>query len=206
MSNQNPLSYNGSGIVAMVGKNCVAVGTDTRLGVGFQTVATNSQKVFLMQDDILLCITGLASDIQTFYKKMRLKLNMYRLRENRDMKARTFASLVGTTLYEHRFGPFFIFPVVVGLQDGKPVICGYDYIGTQADTEGFITIGTAGENFLPLCESYFKEGLEAEELEDIVSNVLVSGCDRDILSGLGGQVYLMTEEKVTIKCLKTKMV
>ena len=205
MSN-NPFSYNGSGVVAMIGKNCVAVGADTRLGVGFQTIATNSQKVFLMQDDIFLCLTGLASDIQTFHKKLRLKLNMYRLRENREMKARTFASLVGTTLYEHRFGPFFVQPAVVGLQDGKPVIVNYDSIGTQSDTEEFACLGTAGDNFYSLCESYYKDNIEPEELEDIVSNVLVSGCDRDILSGWGGQIYLMTEDKVTVKCLKTKLV
>lgn len=31
------------------------------------------------------------------------------------MKPHTFAHLVGTTLYEHRFGPFFVSPIVVGL-------------------------------------------------------------------------------------------
>ena len=33
---------------------------------------------------------------------MRYKINMYRLREGRDMNANTFAHLVGTSLYEHR--------------------------------------------------------------------------------------------------------
>ena len=46
------------------------------------------------------------------------------------MKVRTFISLVGTTLYEHRFGPFLVSPIVVGLEDGKPLVCNYDYIGT----------------------------------------------------------------------------
>ncbi len=58
---------------------------------------------------------GLASDIITFSKKMRYKLKMYQLRENRKMKPDTFAKLVGTSLYEHRFGPFFLMPLVVGL-------------------------------------------------------------------------------------------
>lgn len=33
---------------------------------------------------------------------------MYRVREGQDMKANTFAHLVGTTLYEHRYFLFFI--------------------------------------------------------------------------------------------------
>ncbi len=33
---------------------------------------------------------------------MEYKINMYRLREGVDMKPSTFASLVSSTLYEHR--------------------------------------------------------------------------------------------------------
>jgi 20S proteasome subunit beta 3 len=49
----------------MVGKQCVAIAADTRLGVQYQTVATNFQKVFKIQDNILLGLSGLATDIQT---------------------------------------------------------------------------------------------------------------------------------------------
>ena len=190
----------------MIGKNCVAMAADTRLGIGFQCINNDFQKVFVMQDDIMLGLAGLATDIQTFHAKMEYKLRMYRLRENRPMKARTFASLVGTTLYEHRFGPYFLMPIVVGLQDGKPVIVSFDSIGTQADTEFFAVSGTAGDNFTTLCEAYYKKDLKPEELEDTIANTLVSGNDRDILSGMGGKVYLMTEDKITVKCLKTKLV
>ncbi len=33
---------------------------------------------------------------------MKFKLNMYKLKEGRDMKSETFSKLVSTTLYEHR--------------------------------------------------------------------------------------------------------
>jgi 20S proteasome subunit beta 3 len=49
----------------MVGKQCVAIASDTRLGVQYQTVATNFQKIFKIQDNILLGLSGLATDIQT---------------------------------------------------------------------------------------------------------------------------------------------
>ena len=45
------------------------------------------------------------------------------------MKPSTFANLVSTSLYEKRFGPYFVTPIVIGLEDGKPVICTYDSIG-----------------------------------------------------------------------------
>lgn len=32
----------------------------------------------------------------------------------------------------------------------------------------------------------------------------MSGCDRDALSGWGGVVYVLTENKISVKILKTK--
>lgn len=48
---------------------------------------------------------------------LEFKLNLYRLREGRDMKPTMFANLVSTSLYEKRFGPYFVTPIVVGLED-----------------------------------------------------------------------------------------
>ena len=52
---------------------------------------------------------------------------MYRLREERDISPQTFANLVSSSLYERRFGPWFVSPVVGGINSttGKPFICGY---------------------------------------------------------------------------------
>ena len=33
--------YNGSGLVAMIGKDSVAIGTDTRLGAKYSTISCN---------------------------------------------------------------------------------------------------------------------------------------------------------------------
>ena len=65
MSGQNPFSYNGGGMVAMMGDGCVGIASDTRLGVGFATISTSFQKVFKMQDNILFGLTGLATDVIT---------------------------------------------------------------------------------------------------------------------------------------------
>lgn len=56
---------------------------------------------------------------------------MYRLREERDIEPETMANLVSSSLYEKRFGPYFVSPVIAGLNSrtGKPFICGFDSIG-----------------------------------------------------------------------------
>ena len=54
----------GGAMVALAGKNCVALGCDKRFGVQMTTIAMNMIKVFKIQDNILLGLTGLATDVQ----------------------------------------------------------------------------------------------------------------------------------------------
>ena len=62
---QSIMEYNGAAIVAMIGKDCVAIGSDRRLGVQAQTVATNFQKIFEMNDRLYVGLPGLATDVLT---------------------------------------------------------------------------------------------------------------------------------------------
>lgn len=84
-----------------------------------------------------------------------------------------------------------ISPIVVGLEDGKPIIATYDSIGCKTTSENFATQGTAGEGLFGISESYNREDMSAQEVEDALANILVSGCDRDILSGWSGVIYIM---------------
>jgi len=42
-----------------------------------------------------------------------------------------------------------------------------------------------------MCESVYRDDMGPEELEEAVAQILLSGSDRDILSGWGGIVYTM---------------
>lgn len=59
------MELNGAAIVAMVGKDCVAIAADRRLGVQAQMVSTDFQKVFEMNDRLYLGLPGLATDVIT---------------------------------------------------------------------------------------------------------------------------------------------
>ena len=59
------MSYNGGAVLAMTGKNCVAIATDTRLSTQLMTIDTNFQRVFKVNDQCLMGISGLATDVQT---------------------------------------------------------------------------------------------------------------------------------------------
>lgn len=57
--------YNGGAIVAMAGNECVAIGSDLRFGVQFQTLACDYKKVYRIHDHLYLGLAGLSTDAQT---------------------------------------------------------------------------------------------------------------------------------------------
>ena len=89
-------------MVAMAGKGCVAIATDTRLSTELMTIDGNFQRVFKMNDKTIMGLSGLGTDVQTFNSLMKFKNNLYQLKEGREMKASTFSKLVSTSLYEKR--------------------------------------------------------------------------------------------------------
>jgi len=122
----DPFSINGGSIVALVGKDCVGIACDLRLGQQAMTVSTDFPKIFPMGEKVFLGLSGLATDVQTLYlsalpvwicdwlfrnELFRFKTNMYRLREERPIEPKTLAHLVSSTLYEKRHYQFCTFKI-----------------------------------------------------------------------------------------------
>lgn len=129
---------------------------------------------------------------------------MYRLREERDIEPETMANLVSSSLYEKRFGPFFVSPVIAGINQHtkQPFVCGFDSIGCINFAKDFIVSGTAENQLFGTCESLWEPDMEPEDLFETISQALLNSVDRDALSGWGAHVYVITKDKVIKRLLK----
>lgn len=201
------MEYNGAAIIAMKGKECVAIAADRRLGIRAQTVSCDFQKIFPMSDKLYIGLPGLATDVLTVSSKLKFRLNMYKLREGREVKPQTFLSMVSNLLYERRFGPYFVEPVVAGLEPktNKPFIASLDLIGCPMLTEDFVVSGTCSEQMYGMCESLWEPDLEPDDLFETISQALMNAVDRDAASGWGAIVHVIEKDKVTTRTLKGRM-
>lgn len=200
------MSYNGSAIIAMVGKDCVAICSDLRFGVQHQTLATDFKKIFKINDQCYVGLSGLGSDMQTLRQRFVFRHNLYKLREDRAMKPSTFANMVSAVLYEKRFGPYFCEPVIAGLEpDGTPYITGMDLLGAMAPASDFVVAGDNTESLFGACESFWRPDMEPEELFETISQCLLSGVNRDCLAGWGGVVTVITKDGQFTRSLKGRM-
>jgi 20S proteasome subunit beta 3 len=207
------MEYNGSGIVAMTGRNCVAIASDTRFGVQLQTIAKDFSRVHAIHPLLYVGLPGLISDTQTVLNKLRFRANMYALKEERSIRPPTFANMCSAMLYEKRFGPYFVEPIIAGLDrtigpDGKdvytPYITAMDLIGAGVETRDFVVGGTSSEKLYGVCEAMYRPDMEAEDLFETISQCLMAAVDRDCLAGWGAVVHIVTPDHVISRNLKTR--
>jgi len=187
------LSYNGGCVVAMKGKNCVAIAADRRFGVQTQTISMDFDRMFEMGPHLYLGLPGLATDTLTVHERLRFRVNLYELRENRKIKPQTFSAMVSNLLYERRFGPYFVEAVIAGLDPvtGEPFISATDLIGCPNQPDDFVLAGTCNEQLFGMCEALWEPDLEPEDLFETISQALVNAFDRDAISGWGAVVHIM---------------
>jgi 20S proteasome subunit beta 3 len=166
----------------------------------------DANRIFKMTDKLYLGLTGLMSDVMTLDATFRFKLAMYKMREGRTIKPRTFANLVSSTLYGKRFGPYFSEPVIAGLdENNKPFLCSMDLLGALAITDDFAVSGTCSESLFGTCETFYKPDLEPDELFETISQSLLAALDRDCMSGWGAVVHIITKDGVITKNLDARM-
>ncbi|TCD69576.1 proteasome core particle subunit beta 3 [Steccherinum ochraceum] len=204
------MDYNGGSVIAMVGKDCVAIASDLRLGVQSLSIASDFQKIFPVTDRIFVGLPGLATDVTTLHEQFRYRVNMYTIKEEREIEPEAFTALVSSTLYEKRFGPYFIEPVIAGMQklpNGgyAPFIAGTDVIGCINFAKDLIVAGTASEKLFGVAEGLWEPDLEADDLFETISQSLLNAVDRDAYSGWGAIVHVITKDKVVTRTLKGRM-
>jgi len=121
---------------------------------------------------------------------------MYTIKEEREIEPETFAHLVSSTLYEHRFGPYFTEPVMAGISKTpsggiKPFIAATDLIGCLNFAKDFVVAGTASTKLYGVAEGLWEPDLAPEDLFETISQTLMNAVDRDAYSGWGCIVHVM---------------
>jgi len=96
--------------------------------------------------------------------------------------------------------------VIAGLDaENKPFLTGMDSLGAMETSPDFMCAGTAPDSLWGMCESMYKPDMGPEELFETISQCLLSGVDRDAISGWGAVVYVVTKDRVIARTLRGRM-
>mmetsp|Transcript_32163 Transcript_32163/g.73912 ORF Transcript_32163/g.73912 Transcript_32163/m.73912 type:complete len:205 (+) Transcript_32163:81-695(+) len=197
------MQQNGAAIIAMVGKDCVGIASDLRLSAHGQLLAADFPKVFQVSDTIFVGLPGLATDMQTMLNIVKFRMSLYELREERPMPAKVLSHLFSHLLYERRFAPYFVEPLVIALEeDGKPFLSSSDFVGATGFVDDFMVGGSCSPNLNSMCESLYRPGLEPDDLFEVLAQCMMNATDRHAKVGNGAVVHIITKDGVTTRVAK----
>merc|ERR1719259_579067 len=71
-------------------------------------------------------------------------------------------------MHDRRFGPFFVNPVVAGIDSktGEPYISSMDVIGCMTEPSDFAVAGTCEEQLFGMCETLWKPKMNPDEFDE----------------------------------------
>jgi len=203
----SPYTDNGGTIVAIAGKGFAVIASDTRLSSGFSIYTRKQPKVQELNNWTILGCSGCWCDVLTLKRLMEARIKLYKHEHNRDMSTGAIAQMLSTMLYYKRFFPYYVSNVLAGLdEEGNGVVYSYDPVG-HCEKSTFHAGGSSGALIQPFLDSRIgnknltpaaipKEPLTLDEALRVVKDTFISAAERDIYTGDGVLIKIVTPEGI----------
>ncbi|WP_256289873.1 archaeal proteasome endopeptidase complex subunit beta [Halobellus inordinatus] len=173
----------------------VVLATDMRASLGRMVSSKNVQKVEEIHPRGALTIAGSVSAAQSLISSIRAEVRLYESRRGEDMSMQALSTLLGNFL---RSGAFFIVqPILGGVDEEGPHIYSIDPAGSILEEEYTVT-GSGSQYALGVLEQEYNEDLSIEEAKSVAARAIQSAVERDLASGNGINVCVVTEDGVDI--------
>ena len=188
-----------------VGLKCadgVILAAEKRLALGRFIQSRNVQKVFLLDNKIGAAVAGLFSDSQQIVRLIQAYINLYNLEreETAVISVRTAAKLMANVLFGNRFFPYYVEPIVGGVDGNGSQLYVLDPIGSLMD-EAYIATGTGATIAIGILEDGHSDTIPVSEGRELAINAIKMTSRREATSGDGIDVLTIVEEGATLETL-----
>ncbi|MGM0591990.1 MAG: archaeal proteasome endopeptidase complex subunit beta [Halobacteriota archaeon] len=173
----------------------VVLATDMRSSLGNMVHSKDVQKVEEIHPRGALTIAGSVSAAQSLISSLRAEVRLYESRRGEDMSMQALSTLTGNFL---RSGAFFIVaPILGGVDDEGAHVYSFDALGGMSE-EDYTVSGSGSQFALGVLEQEYDEDLSVEEARTVAARAIESAVERDLASGNGINVAVVTEDGVEI--------
>lgn len=194
--------YYGGSLLALKGKDSLLIISDTRLGNGAITINKSFSKIYPLDQNLFLGLCGFNPDAIHLHRLIRKFYNLHKL-ESKELNITEVANLVSYILYQKRWNPLYLSPIVCGHSKDKGIkIFNMDCIGSSNEVY-FAATGTAEKSLIGLSETLFKKNLNDEELYEVGVQIFLNSLNRDCISGFKAECMLINS--LTNEVIKRKI-
>ncbi|GAA0720145.1 proteasome beta subunit [Halorubrum trapanicum] len=185
----------GTTTVGIKAEDGVVMATDMRASLGGMVSSKDVQKVEEIHPRGALTIAGSVSAAQNLISTLRAETSLYEARRGKDMSMEALSTLTGNLL---RSGAFYIVqPILGGVDDEGSHIYSIDALGGTTEEEYTVT-GSGSQYALGVLEQEYDDDVTIDEAKNIAAKAIQSAVERDLASGNGINVAVVTDEGVDI--------
>lgn len=205
-SDFSPYANNGGTVVAVAGDDFAVIASDTRLSAGYSIYTRGQSKLFRLSDKTVLGCSGCWCDTLSLTRLIEARMQMYLHDNNKSMSTPAVAQMLSTMLYYKRFFPYYISNTLAGLDaDGKGQIYHYDPVG-HCEVSKYHAGGSSGALLQPLLDNQLglknmenvkEEPITIEKAVSIIKDAFTGAAERDIYTGDGVHINVITRDGIT---------
>ncbi len=188
-------SIQGATVVGLVCTDGVVLAAEKRVSWGRMVMSRSGRKVFQITPSMGLAFAGLVSDMQALTREATAYANLFRLENNRIITVRAMAKLISNILFQRRMMPLLMETVVGGVDTDGPAIYTMDPVGSLIPDK-FITAGSGAPIAMGLLEAQYSEDIDVEAGAELALNAIKSAVARDVASGDGVDMLLITSDGI----------
>jgi proteasome beta subunit len=184
--------------VGLKTKEGVVLATDKRVTYEGFVLSRMAKKVHMITGRVGVAFAGLLGDVGYLTRLLKLESKYYELRVGKDIKTRSLAKILSIILYNYKLFPMFTEIIVGGCDEEGASLFILDPVGSLIE-ERYAAVGSGSQLALGYIEPKYREDLTLGEAEKIAIEAIKTVIERDVLSGDGVDLVVITREGYTEK-------
>lgn len=185
----------GATTVGVVCKDGVILSSEKRITYGYMVMSKMGRKIFKITDTIGAACAGLVADMQILIRQVGAYSKLFELEHNRKITVRTTAKTISNLLFQRRLFPYITQTIIGGIDNEGPNLYVLDPLGSLIPDK-YATVGSGAEIAIGVLEAGYKEGLTLQEGRDLVFSAMKSALARDIASGDGIEILIISKDGI----------
>ena len=187
----------GTTTLALTFLDGVIMAADNRASAGYMVASPTAKKLHKLASKTAMSIAGGVADAQYVISLMRAEINIFEMNRGREISTTIAGNLLATILYQQyrTFFPYFIGPILAGVDNKGSHIFPMDIAGSITE-EPWASTGSGSPYAMGVMEAMWESKLSEEEALEIALKALRSAIKRDIATGDGMDVLLITKSGI----------
>jgi len=188
----------GATTVGLVFADGVVLAADKRVSYGYTLMSKSGKKVFALNRKIGMSCAGLMGDMQGLAKSLTAEIKIYELQNNRSISVKGAAKLLANILYSAKMLPYYTEILIGGVDDTGPHLYVMDPIGSILE-DYYAGLGNGSPVSTGVLDQQYKSGMSREEAEALAVRAIRAAIARDITTGDGVDVMVITDTVMETK-------